>query len=306
MAKQIPTTLFEFQNQFNSEEACHNHLYMMKWPNGFQCPKCSHTRAYQINTRKLPLYECCACRHQTTVLVGTVFEKTRTDLRKWFWAIFLASQDKRGVSAQLIANQLDVSYPTAWLMLHKIRSAMAERDAHYQLGGLVEMDDSFFGASTAGSKRGRGTDKTKVVIGLSLNQKGYPTFLKMKVVSDLKGSTLTEFAKQNLKDQSTVMSDAYRSYNALSTEYDHCPQIFAPDSNPDHLKWLHIIVSNAKAFIMGTYHGLDEKHLQSYLDEFCYRFNRRSFKGELFNRLIHCCLECRTITYPELILYLNP
>ena len=301
MAKQIPITLFEFQKKFDSQETCHVHLYSMKWPNGFKCPKCNHNRAYEIKTRKLPLYECCECRHQTTVLVGTVFEKTRTDLRKWFWAILLAAQDKRGVSARLIADQLGVCYPTAWAMLHKIRRAMASRDANYQLGGMVELDDSFLGAPAAGSKRGRGTDKTKVLVGLSLNSKGHPAFLKIKVVPNLKGTTLTEFAKLNLLEHTSISSDSYSSYKVLSADYLHCPQNFDPENNPNHLKWLHIIISNAKAFIMGTYHGLGEKHLQSYLDEFSYRFNRRSFKGELFNRLINCCLASKAVTYPELI-----
>jgi len=233
--------------------------------------------------------------------VGTVFEKTRTDLRKWFWAIFLVAQDKRGVSARLIADQLGVCYPTAWVMLHKIRRAMASRDANYQLGGMVELDDCFFGAPAAGSKRGRGTDKTQVLVGLSLTPKGRPAFLKMKVVSDLKGKTLTEFAKLNLLEHTLISSDSYSSYKALSADYQHQPQDFDPENNPEHLKWLHIIISNAKAFIMGTYHGLGEKHLQSYLDEFSYRFNRRSFKGELFNRLIKCCLASKAVTYPELI-----
>ena len=195
----------------------------MKWPNGFKCPKCNHDRAYVIKTRKLPLYECCECRHQTTVLVGTVFEKTRTDLRKWFWAIFLVAQDKRGVSARLIADQLGVCYPTAWAMLHKIRRAMASRDANYQLGGMVELDDCFFGAPAAGSKRGRGTDKTQVLVGLSLTPNGRPAFLKMKVVPDLKGTTLTEFAKSNLLEHTLISSDSYSSYKALSADYLHCP-----------------------------------------------------------------------------------
>ena len=125
MANQDPITLFEFQHKYATEEACHHHLFKMKWPNGFICPKCGHDRAYEIKTRKLPLYECTQCKQRITVLVGTIFEKTRTSLRKWFWAIFLVAQDKRGVSARLISEQLSVCYVTAWTMLHKIRKAMA-------------------------------------------------------------------------------------------------------------------------------------------------------------------------------------
>lgn len=301
MANQDPITLFEFQYKYDTEEACHKHLFKMKWPNGFVCPKCGHDRAYEIKTRKLPLYECSQCKHQTTVLVGTVFEKTRTSLRKWFWAIFLVAQDKRGVSARLISEQLGVCYVTAWTMLHKIRKAMAQRDAGYQLGGIVELDESFFGAPTVGGKRGRGTEKTQVLVGLSLNLKGQPQHLKMEVITDIKGKTLVEFAKRNMISGSIISSDMYRSYRILARHFDHEPQEFSAKENPDHLKWLHVIISNAKAFIKGTYHGLDSKHLQAYLGEYCYRFNRRMFKEQLFNRLVHCCVTSRVVTYPELI-----
>jgi len=187
-------------------------------------------------------------------------------------------------------------------MIHKIRKAMSDRDSTYTLAGLVELDDAFFGAPTEGGKRGRGTEQTKVLLGLSLNRMGHPQYVKMKVIPDLKGQTLVEFSHQTIEEGSTISSDKYRSYKSLANNgYHHEPKEFDVAENPDHLKWLHTIVSNAKAFIAGTYHGLDPKHLQAYLDEFCYRFNRRKFKGEMFNRLLKCCISYRTITYPELI-----
>ncbi len=189
MAKQKPVSLITFQNHFNTEEACHEHLFNMKWPDGYKCPKCAKDEAYITKTRKHPLFECKDCRHQTTVLVGTIFEKTRTDLCKWFWAIYLVAHDKRGVSANSLSEKIEVCYQTAWLMLHKIRKAMGERDTDYLLSGIVELDDSFFGTPTQGGKRGRGTEKAKVVIGVSLSNKGNPQYIKMEVVSDLKGTT---------------------------------------------------------------------------------------------------------------------
>lgn len=301
MAKQKPVSLITFQNHFNTEEACHEHLFNMKWPNGYKCPKCGNNQVYITKTRKHPLYECNDCRHQTTVLVSTIFEKTRTDLRKWFWAIYLVAHDKRGVSANSLSEKIEVCYQTAWLMLHKIRNAMGERDTDYLLSGIVELDDSFFGTPTQGGKRGRGTEKAKVVIGVSLSNKGNPQYIKMEVVSDLKGTTLVDFAQRNIKEGSTISSDMYRSYNALAKEnYQHNAKRFAPKENPDHLNWLHTIVSNVKALIGGTFHGLDSKHLQTYLNEISYRFNRRKFKNELFNRVLNCCALTKTITYSEL------
>ena len=301
MASQDTMNLLQFVQRFATEDACEAHLFVLKWPQGFRCANCEHEKYYAIKTRRLTLFECKACGYQTTVTVRTIMEKSHTSLNKWFVAIFLAAHDKRGVSATLIAREVDVSYKTAWLMLHKIRKAMANRDAAYQLAGIVELDESYFGAPAEGGKRGRGTDKAKVVIGLSLNKQGHPLFVKMQVVADLTGATLLDFTKKCIKPGTVIHSDGFRSYNALvEPDYTHRPLAFDLKKHPDHLKWLHTILSNAKAFIAGTYHGLDTKHLPAYLNEFSYRFNRRRFKGEQFNRLLHCCCLSRSITFSEL------
>ena len=142
-------------------------------------------------------------------------EKTRTDLSKWFLAIYLIAHDKRGISAFRLAEEIEVTYKTAWLMLHKIRQAMRKRDAEYTLAGIVELDDAFFGAPTEGGKRGRGTEKTKVLVGLSLNKQGHPLYLKMEVIPDIKGKTLKDFAQKAIVPGTTISSDAYLSYRAL-------------------------------------------------------------------------------------------
>ncbi|SCW81904.1 Transposase zinc-ribbon domain-containing protein, partial [Paenibacillus tianmuensis] len=158
MAQQELMTLKRFQEKFHSDDACREHLFQIRWTNGFCCPKCEHTAFYFLETRKL--YQCTRCKHQASVTAGTIMHKSHTPLLTWFWAIFLVAHDKRGVSAVFLSRELEISYPTAWLLLHKIRKAMGDRDAHYQLAGLVELDDAFFGAPTEGGKRGRGTDQT--------------------------------------------------------------------------------------------------------------------------------------------------
>lgn len=295
-------SLISFQKLFSTDEACHDHLFLLKWPNGYCCEKCGHDRYFETKTRKHKLFECKKCRYQASVTVGTVMEKTRTDLTKWFLAIYLISHDKRGISATRLSEELEVTYKTAWLMLHKVRQAMRKRDEKYTLAGIVELDDAFFGAPSEGGKRGRGTKKTKVLIGLSLNQKGHPLFLKMKVVPNVKGETLIDFAEKNIQPGSKISSDAYHSYRALKDAgFQHEYQVYNAKQNADHLHWLHTVISNAKAFVGGTFHGLDSKHLQAYLDEFCYRFNRRKFKGEWFSRLGLLCASTKTITYSELV-----
>lgn len=301
MAKQEPLSLISFQHKFSSEADCEAHLFSLKWPKGFKCPNCEHHQYYVIRSRRLQLFECKSCRHQTTVTAGTVLENSRIPLKKWFLAIYLAAHDKRGVSATLIAKEVEVAYGTAWLMLHKIRHGMATRDSGYTLTGFVEMDDTYLGAASSSCKRGRGTEKTKVVVALSLNDQGYPLFARMKVVSDLKSETLRTVAESFVEPGATIHSDGFHAYRGLAVSgFTHCAAVFDQVKHPDHLRWIHILISNAKAFINGTYHGLDAKHLSSYLNEYCYRFNRRKFAGELFNRVLYSCCLGSPITLSEL------
>jgi transposase-like protein len=300
MAQQETMSLRRFKDEFPDEDACCKHMFQIRWPEGYRCPKCGHAKFYYIATRKL--YECKACRHQTSVTAGTVMHKSHTKLDVWFLAIYLIAHDKRGISGKKLEQDLEVSYPTAWLMLHKIRKAMGDRDAHYMLAGIVELDDAFFGGPTEGGKRGRGTDKTKAVIGLSVDKQGRPKYIKATMIENLKANTLAETVKGMIQQNSVISSDLHRSYPCLEKEgYTVYCQQFNPKESPDHLKWLHTVISNLKALIVGTYHGLDSKHLQAYFNEYCYRFNRRKFKGQLFNRLLNACLGTTTITYRHLV-----
>lgn len=299
MAKQQALSFMEFKDKFNTEEACREHLFKMRWPNGYKCPKCGNETYYKISTRNH--FECTSCHYQASVIVGTVMEKTHIKLEKWFWAIYFVGRDKRGCSAVLLQKELDISYKAAWFMLHRIRKAMKDRDSEYILAGIVELDDAYFGSPNEGGKRGRGTNKAKVVIGLSLDYKGHPQFLKMEVVDNLKKETIAEFVNKYVQSGSKISSDAYRSYNHLKDEgFKLEAKVFNPKEDQEHLKWLHTIVSNAKAFVAGTFHGLEHKHLQRYLDEFCYRFNRRFFENELFNRIVKSCTTSMKIKFTEL------
>ena len=228
--------------------------------------KCGNRTCYVITTRNL--YECTGCHYQASVIVGTVMEKTHLPLEKWFWGIYFVAIDKRGCSAAQLANELEISYTTAWYMLHRIRKAMKDRDEPYTLSGIVELDDAYFGAPKKGSKRGRGTEKAKVIIGLSISDKGHPQYLKMEVVDDLKEQTIAKFAQDHIDSGSTISSDAYRSYAGLQNAgYELEAKVFNPEKDSEHLKWLHMIVSNAKAVIHGTFHGLGKKHMPDLLPD---------------------------------------
>ena len=298
-------TEIDFIDKYGTEEQCRNHLFTSRWPNGFICPKCNHTGYFNIKSRNL--FQCKSCNHQASVTAGTIMDKSRTPLRKWFLAFYHMSEDKRGISALLLKDKIGVAYQTAWSMCHKIRHAMGERDEVYKLEGIVELDEAFFGSPTEGGKRGRGTDKTAVFASVSLSDDGKPGFVRMKVVEtdegeSVDGETALKFADEAIAKGSEIRTDGLNIYNKLPDNgYKHSPKNFDPKKEPEHLHWLHIIISNAKALIGGTFHGLDSLHLQRYLDEFCYRFNRRRLKSGVFTRLVDACASSSKITYHELI-----
>ena len=294
-------SFLSFQRRFSTEEKCRDYLFHCRWPNGFVCPKCNGTDYSVIATRGL--YQCSQCRHQASVRVGTIFEKSRTPLRKWFWAIYLLSQHKNSIAALTLSRFLNIAYWTALSMTHKIRSAMADRDARYQLSHLVEVDDAYFGGQRAPGKRGRGAGKkTTVIVAVQLSAKEKPQYASMMAVENMSEAQVTKTIKEQVTDKSTIRSDAYSSYKVLEKHgYTHKPVIVSRSSNKsDLLKWVNIMISNAKAVYRGTHHGVSDKHLQKYLSEFCYRFNRRFDPSQLFDRLLTACVNSNHRAIAEL------
>lgn len=297
--------IMEFMDNYGTEEQCRQHLFDNRWPDGFICPKCGHKEYFDVSSRNL--YQCKACKYQASVTAGTIMDKTKTPLRKWFLAFYFMSEDKRGISALSLKSKIKVAYQTAWSMCQKIRRAMGDRDENYKLSGKIELDEAFFGSPTDGGKRGRGTDKTAVFVSVSLTDDGKPGYTKMKVVEDdegesVNGETVKKFVERAITKGSEIHTDGLNIYVTLTEHgYQLVQKKYDPDAEPDHLHWTHIIVSNAKAFIGGTFHGLDAIHLQQYLNEFCYRFNRRWLISGVFTRLIKACACSDKVTYNELI-----
>lgn len=292
---------FKFQKLLSSEKKCQNYLFHRRWPNGFVCPKCQGGHYSYVTTRGL--YQCTDCRYQCSLKVGTVFQKSKTPLQKWFWMIFLLSQNKNGYSALALKKLLSISYGTALSMSHKIRTAMQARDANYQLSGLIELDDAYFGGKRASGKRGRGSDKkTLVMVGVQLNENEKPQYTRMTTVDNLTEQNVKNVTKEQIKEGSEIKSDAYSSYKVLEKYgYIHKPtKIGIPENTSKFLPWVHIMISNAKAIFQGTYHGVSTKHLPKYLAEFCYRFNRRFQQNQLFDRLTWACICAQPITVAEL------
>lgn len=292
--------LIEFQSKYKTEEECEKRLFELRWPTGYECPRCGHKE--YINLRKRKLYECKnrECGYQVSVTAGTVMHRTRTPLLKWFWAIYLIVTDKRGLSALALSKKVGVSMWVAWTMMHKIRKGMSDRDNEYKLAGIIEMDDSYFGGKKEGDKRGRGTGKTAVLIEVSTHEEAM-NYAKMTVVDEVSSSNILETINTNVEFNQVFKTDGFSAYNIISSVgHEHQKEIVKGKKAHTVLKWVHILASNAKAFLEGTYHGTEKKHLQRYLDEFCYRLNRRRWEGQLFDRLLTACACSTGITWAEL------
>ena len=308
-------SLIEFQKEFPDNEACAKHLAEQRWPKGFVCPRCGHNGAWYLSKRQL--FDCKMCRFQTSVTAGTIFHGTHTPLVNWYWVLYHMAMDKVGVSVAEMQRLLDIKqYRTAWLMAHKIRKAMADRDARYDLAGLVEMDDSFFGPK--GTKQGRGSERKSVVlcaVSLYLDRQGveHPGFAHMQVVDNASTDAIENFLERlgcgpTTKDGGELLkairTDGWRSYGKATKNKDvsHYKVVLRdPKAAGKLLPWVHRIISNAKAVIRGAHRGVSEKHLQAYLSEICYRFNRRFWEKELFDRLVKACIAAETITHEHLV-----
>ena len=227
MAQQEDMDILELQRQFATDDACREHLFKIRWPEGPTCAKCGGGNFYRINARNV--YEC-RCGRQVSLTAGTIMHGSHTPLRKWFWAIYMAARDKRGVSASRLQKELRVSYPTAWLMLHKIRHGRGERDGLYLLSRIVETDETYVGGKKEGGKRGRGTEKTPVQVAVSLDSAGkIPGFVKMGVLEDVSGESIGAFVEKSMAQGSTVRTDGFGSYPAaLGERYEHEPERFDP------------------------------------------------------------------------------
>ena len=282
-------SFYEWQRRFSSEKTCLNHLLRQRWPNGFVCPRCQFQRGYLIARRRV--YECVSCRRQTSVTAGTVFHSTKLPLSKWFWALYWVSTDKGGISALRLQKLVGVSWPTAFSMLRKLRRSMGERDRGYRLmNELIELDDAFVGGKRSG-KRGRGAaGRTGIMVACEVPD-GSPRFAAMEVVGTLNQDKVRDFAQRRLTQGQEIHTDALYILGVLSESHHHVARKTPPSLVDKWLPWVHVLISNLKRFILGTYHGVGPRYLQEYLDEFMYRFNRRWWESQLPNRLISLCLQ---------------
>lgn len=287
----------EFLKRYGSEAQCAEALEQARWPSGFRCPRCEGPAFSRVCGRTHVLFQCQACRHQTSLIAGTLLHGSKLPLTVWFLAIYLVSQAKTGLSALALMRQLGVSYPTAWLIHHKLMQAMAEREERYVLEGQIQVDDAYLGGERSGGKAGRGSEnKVPFVAAVSLSDDGHPMRIKLTPVSTFSLKAVAQWAKSCLAPGSTVFSDALACFTAVtSAGCAHQPTVVAgrkPKELPE-FQWINTVLGNLKTSLSGSYHAFGfRKYAARYLAAFSYRFNRRFDLSTLHARLIVAAVHC--------------
>jgi len=284
-------SLFEFFQHCGTEAQCEAALEQARWPQGFRCPRCDGAAHCVLRVRARKTFQCNACHHQTSLIAGTIFEGTKLQLRVWFLAIYLISQAKTGRSALALKRDLGVSYPTAWLMHHKLMQAMVDREAGYVLCGTVQVDDAYLGGELNDGTPGRGSEnKVPFVAAVSLNDDGHPLRAKFAQLPGFTRKAIAEWAHAALSPDSTVLSDGLACFAGVTDAgCAHQPTVVG-ERKPKELPmfhWVNTVLGNLKSSLGGTYHAFGfSKYSERYLGAIAYRFNRRFDLHALPNRLL--------------------
>lgn len=279
-----PVDQQEFEQLVSSEEACRAYLESIRWPNGFICPACGSKLAWTTATGR---HECQQCGRQTSVTAGTLFQDTRYPLHIWFQAIWYVTGQKYGSSALGLQKLLGLgSYHTAWAWLHRIRRAMVNPDRE-QLNGVVQIDETFWGSAQSG-KRGRGAAGKALILIAVEHTKQKLGRIRLNKIPDASGESLIHSIKASVSPGSVIETDGWTGYSGVShAGYIH--QVLSPDADEELLPQVHLVVSLLKRWLLGTHQGgVQVSHLDFYLDEFTFRFNRRksNSRGLLFRRVL--------------------
>jgi len=301
--RQYPRNLPEFEARFATEAACRDYLFQLRWPEGFRCPRCEHPKAWPIGET---LWQCARCRYRTSLTAGTIFENTRKPLRLWFRAMWWVTSQKTGASALGLQKVLGLgSYETAWTWLHKLRRAMV-RPGRDRLSGMIEVDETYLGGPEEGL-RGRETqNKALIVVAAQEDGKGVGR-IRLHRVPDASADSLVPFVEDAIEPGSLVKTDGWKGYAGLETKgYSHRIVILSrlDETASDLLPRVHRVVSLLKRWLMGTHQGaVSHEHLDYYLDEFTFRFNRRRsrHRGLLFYRLLQQAVAAEAVPYKNMV-----
>ena len=290
-----PRTILEFEQCFPTEEACRRYLFQLRWPEGFCCPRCGHRQAWATKRR---LYRCRQCDYQVSVTAGTIFQDTRKPLRLWFRAIWHVTSQKIGVSALGLQRVLGLPrYETTWTWLQKLRVAMV-RPGRDRLSGIIEVDETYIGGEKPG-KRGRGAGGKALVMVAAQENEGHIGRIRLCRVPDASADSLSQAVQDTVEPGSMVRTDGWGGYGQLtSLGYVHAVIRETGEVGENLLPLAHRAASLLKRWLLGTHQGaVRASHLDYYLDEFTFRFNRRTSgsRGKLFYRLVQQAVQVQPV-----------
>lgn len=314
--RDYPGTWEQFLDWFPDEEACREYLVRLRWPQGFVCPRCGEaSETHQVSRTRLM---CPHCGYQCTVTAGTIFDKTRTSLRSWFAAVWYITNQKQGVTALGLQRVLGIgSYQTAWMMLHRLRRAMI-RPARERLSGVVEVDESFVGRSApnkgrVGKQAKRLADQYNIlhrsIVAIAVEIKDPKGFgrVRMRRIPDTSEASLLPFVQDSIEPGSLVRTDGSWAYRSLQENgYRRDKKVMVGAADPAHVSMpgVHRVAALLKRWLLGTHQGSVKPHqIDAYLDEFAFRFNRRSSRsrGLLFYRLLEQAVVTEPVTYGQIV-----
>lgn len=291
----------EFERRFSTEESCRSYLEQLRWPEGFQCPRCAGKKRWPIRES---LFQCASCNYQITVTAGTLFQDTRLPLTIWFRAMWWVTSQKDGASALGLKRVLGCSYKTAWMLLHKFRRAMV-RPGRDRLSGNVEVDETYLGGLEEGL-RGRQIERKALIAIAAQFEENRIGRIRMKRILDASAESLQTFIQESVEPDSIVHTDGWTGYSGLNSKgYRHKIIVLARKrkSPSDLLPHVHRIASLLKRWLMGTHQGaISNEHLNYYLDEYVFRFNRRTskYRGKLFYRLVQQAVQTPPVTFSRI------
>ena len=284
-------SMTQFMEQYGTEEQCHAAVVALRWPNGFVCPDCGETHHYRFERKGLTYWQCAACRMQTTVMAGTIFDSTKLSLTTWFLGMHLLTQAKNNVSALELKRHLGVRYKTAWLLKHKLMQVMCEREAPRQLDGRVEIDDAYLGGELPGGKSGRGSEnKVPFIAAVQTTEAGHPLRVCLKKLEFTK-EAIAQWSKTALAASARVVSDGlwcFKSVTASGATQERIVTGGGPACvTLEQFRAVNTFLGNLKTAYSGTYHAFDfAKYAHRYLAKVQYRFTRRFDLSAILKRLL--------------------
>lgn len=288
---QAGLSMTQFMERYGSEDKCEATLMATRWPRGFECARCGGSTNSTFVRAGRRYWQCSACRHQCTLISGTIFASSKLPLRLWFLAMHLLTQAKNNVSALELKRHLGVSYKSAWLVKHKVMEVMRLREASRELHGRVEIDDAYLGGERSGGKSGRGSpNKVPIVVAVQTTAQGQPILACLRQQPH-RAEEVAIFAAQHIATSATVVSDGLWCFRATRIVGADHERVVTGGGRASvelaQLKAVNTLLSNLKTATSGTYHAFNfAKYAHRYLAELQYRFNRRFDLSAILARLL--------------------